>query len=206
MFYHDCDIVFTRPVRFDALEADDTWYLSDTRSYIDHEYVASKGAGIYEGMCAIVGIDASVPKLNAASSGGAQYIIKRVTAAFWEKVERDCVALYAFMQGRQVGANPIQSWTADMWAVLYNAWLHGHRTEVTAALDFAWPNNGLAAWERCAIYHNAGVLASQRDTYFYKGDYITKPPSDVRVGHAGSCSHMYAGEVNAAMRECADVA
>ena len=62
IFYHDCDIVFTKPVDYSEFINDNIWYLSDTNSYISYDYIGPKGHGIYEKMCEIIGIDTDIPK------------------------------------------------------------------------------------------------------------------------------------------------
>src|SRR5690606_26016697 len=96
IFYHDCDIIFSKPLDFTPFLEDDVWYLSDTKSYIGSKYIKSKGHGIYEKMCGIVGLDPSVPEREEENSGGAQYLIRGVDHTFWEEVERRCEALYKF--------------------------------------------------------------------------------------------------------------
>ena len=39
-----------------------------------------------------------------------------------------------------ISPGEIQFWTAEMWSLLWNLWLHGHKTEITKDLDFSWPN------------------------------------------------------------------
>ena len=210
IFMHDCDVIFTRPPTFDDLAAGPVWHMSDTVSYIGHDYIVSKGPTLYNDMCAIVGIDPSVPRSNQAHSGGAQYITKNTTPSFWAKVESDSQRLYAHFLACERAAPPpqpggevklaIQKWTAEMWAVLWNAWLHGHQTRVHPRLDFAWPNNSITVWNRCAIFHNAGVLPEQRGRLFYKGDCTSRPPSHVDLVGCDmtTCSHMYVQELIAA--------
>ena len=128
--YHDCDIAFTRKPNFKKFLNDDIWYLSDTNSYINYDYVISKGEDIYDRMCTIVGLDKTIPVKNNLHSGGAQYLIKNVNYKFWSKVENDSERLYkeiTFMNNEKINLDnsyhPLQIWCADMWAVLWNAWL-----------------------------------------------------------------------------------
>ena len=39
LFYHYCDIVFTKPIEMNRFSADDVCYLSDTVSYIGYNYI-----------------------------------------------------------------------------------------------------------------------------------------------------------------------
>ena len=63
LFLHDSDIIFTKPANFNSMISGDTWYLSDTKFYINYDYIQTKGNHIYEKMCEIIGIDKLIPKL-----------------------------------------------------------------------------------------------------------------------------------------------
>jgi hypothetical protein len=212
IFYHDCDMVFTKPVDWGHLLTDDTWYLSDTRFYIGTDYIKSKKYGIYERMCEIVGIDEAIPAQNELDSGGAQYIMKNIDDTFWEKVERDSEKLYqffldhlkAFPTGCLGGYHPIQKWTADMWAVLWNAWYFGHKTIVHKDLEFVWATQEKRLWDSLIIYHNAGITSNEADKYFYKGEYINKLPYNIEnIYSSDTATHMYVNEIlETAQRSC----
>jgi hypothetical protein len=207
IFYHDSDIVFTQAVDFSHLLNDDIWYLSDTNSYINATYVKSKKYGVYERMCEIIGISQEIPENYDQHSGGAQYLMKNIDAAFWEKVESDCEKLYdfflvhlkAFPEGCLKGYHPIQKWTADMWAVLWNAWYFGHDTQVIKELDFCWPGYKLDDWNNFKIFHNAGVTGdiNDKERLFYKGLYINKLPYDININdyNAEKCTTKYVEEI-----------
>lgn len=186
IFYHDCDIVFTKKPDWNKFLSDDMWYLSDTRFYIAASYIKSKKFGIYEKMCEIIGIPENVPEENEMDSGGAQYIMKNVDAIYWEKVERDSENLYRFFlehlreHPQTSDYHPIQMWTADMWAVLWNAWYFGHTTKVVPEMEFAWPTQATISWDRCTIFHNAGVVGNTVRAFF-KGAYQTKLPYDIKL-------------------------
>ena len=96
IFYHDCDIVFTKPIDWKQFLDDDKWYGSDTRWYIAHSYILSKGQDIIDKMCEIIGIEESIIKDNELNSIGAQYLMKGINADFWVNVERDCEILRIF--------------------------------------------------------------------------------------------------------------
>lgn len=190
IFYHDCDMVFVKPPTWNHLLKDDTWYLSDTEFYISADYIKSKKYGIYERMCEIVGIDESIPEhYNKTSSGGAQYLMKNVDAAFWKKVYDDSEKLYqfflnhlkAFPQGCLNNYHPIQKWTADMWAVLWNAWYFKHETKIIPEMDFIWAINPIDNLNNYNIYHNAGVLGVDAKKYFFKHEFVNKLPYDVDI-------------------------
>ena len=182
LFLHDSDIVFTKPANFNSMIAGDSWYLSDTKFYINYDYIQVKGNDIYEKMCDIVGINKTIPKLMNNNSGGAQYIVKNTTYEFWDKVERDSVKLYSYfceVEPNYVKKNehdyPIQKWTAGMWSLLWNAWLVGHETIVDDRMGFGWVTNPYSDVDKYSILHNSGVLHTNTDL-FYKGNYMNKLP------------------------------
>jgi len=187
IFYHDCDIVFTKTPNWNQFLNDNIWYLSNTNSYINYDYIASKGNGVYEKMCEIVGIDPIIPKLMNSNSGGAQYIMKNIDANFWEKVEKDSEQLYHQITqlNNQIKANTpeyheLQIWCADMWAVLWNGWLRGNETKVVSEIDFSWATDPINKWDQTTIYHNAGATCACGGT-FYKALYTNELPYNIEV-------------------------
>lgn len=202
VFYHDCDMVFTKSVDWDKFLSDDYWYCSNAISYIGATYIKSKQFGIYERMCEIVGLPEHIPEENEKDSGGAQYIIKNVDATFWKKVEVDSERLYEFFQEhlrkhpQTDSYHPIQKWTAEMWATLWNAWYFNHTTKVVCELDFAWPMHHTKGWEQLSIYHNAGVTGPG-EGMFHKASYIDKLPYGIQSTHFDSfkCSFQYVREI-----------
>jgi hypothetical protein len=198
IFYHDCDIAFTKPVNFDHLKDGNACYLSNTNSYINYDYIVSKGEDIYDKMCEIVGIPKIIPKLMNEHSGGAQYILKNIDAAYWEKVERDSERLFAeitYLNNDKKAADPkyheLQIWCADMWAVLWNLWMRGQNTIVTKDLDFSWGTDSPKRWEETSIYHNAGITCACGGK-FYKANYRDSLPynRDLRIKE-DNCSGIY---------------
>jgi hypothetical protein len=204
IFYHDCDIVFTQPVSWEQFCDDDVWYLSDTASYIGANYIKSKKFGVYERMCEIIGIPENVPEENEIDSGGAQYIMKNVDATFWDKVERDSEKLYEFFIHHLKAFpesstyHPIQMWTADMWAVLWNAWYFNHKTKVVPEMEFSWPVHPIHDWEKKKIFHNSGVIPEQiKHGIFYKGNYMNKLPYNIQPTDFSMerCTYKYVEEI-----------
>jgi hypothetical protein len=182
LFLHDSDIVFTKNVDFSGMIDDDIWYMSDTNSYINYNYIKQKGDQVYQDMCNIVGIDRRIPKLMNSNSGGAQYIIKNSTYEYWDKVEKDSIKLYKhFCDTEYLHVKkhdhdyPIQKWTAGMWSLLWNAWLFGHETKVDRRLDFGWSTNHISDVQKYSILHNSGVLSNE-NKMFFKTDYLNKLP------------------------------
>jgi len=202
IFYFDCDMIFTRPPDWSKFVNDDIWYCSDTRFYIGAEYIKSKGFGIYEKMCEIVKIPENIPQENELNSGGAQYMMKNIDHVYWEKVEHDSDALYQYFLDHLVEHpetpeyHAIQKWTADMWAVLWNAWYFGHEVRTPPELEFSWGTCGVDNWQKNTIYHNAGVLDAEKEKYFYKGQYNNKIPYNI-TNHVDPAlaSHNYVKEI-----------
>lgn len=208
IMYHDTDIVFTKSVNWNNYLQDDVWYGSDVISYLGAKYIQSKKYGVYERMCEIVGLEEHIPSENEMKTIGAQLIMKNVTVEYWEKVEQDCELLYqffldhlkAFPQGCLNKYHPIQKWTAEMWALLWNAWKFGHDTAVGENMGFAWPMHELDSWEKHTIFHNAGVIAKTADQkkLFFKGKYVNGTlPYDIALGDFDDtkCTHKYVQEI-----------
>ena len=198
IFYHDCDIVFTKPVNWQQFLEDDKWYGSDTRWYIGHDYILSKGQDILDKMCEIVGIDASLIKDNELNAIGAQYLMKGINAEFWANVEKDSERLFreiTEMNNIKKGANPqyheLQIWCADMWAVLWNGWKLGKETVCHPELEFAWATGTEEDWHKFNIFHNAGVTTSLHGL-FYKAEYMNRLPYNVDLNiKEGTASKKY---------------
>jgi hypothetical protein len=189
LFLHDCDMVFIKPPHLHKYEPGRSWYLSDTNSYLNYDYIQTKGDDLYLTMCKVIGIDPVIPKIMNSNSGGAQYIVKNTDAKFWAKVEADSVALFdlfIYKESDYVMKHdhdyPIQKWTAGMWSILWNAWKGGHETKVDQGLDFAWPTYRSDAIDNYSIFHNAGVINGSQGM-FYKNDFWEKLPyfADINV-------------------------
>ena len=185
VFYHDCDIIFTKyPDFIHTLCDDDTnWYVSDTISYIGYDYIISKGEDVLNAMCEIVGIHPELVKTKQNQSGGAQYLMKRVDWVFWDKVEKDCEKLFkditALNMQKKI-ADPthheLQIWASDMWAVVWNAWMRGYNTNIIPELDFCWATDRIEKFDEKYIFHNAGIVDAIKNQYFYKADFRASYP------------------------------
>lgn len=186
IFYHDCDIIFTKPINdwiTNEMINDDNWYGSDVRWYIGHDYIKSKGDDVLKRMCEISKIDEQLVKDNELNSIGAQYIMKNINSEFWSKVEKESeVMFYEITQlnNTKKAENPqyheLQIWCADMWAVLWNGWKMGVKTICHKNLDFSWGTSPIEEYHRCNIMHNAGV--TNENGFFYKAKYMDKLPYD----------------------------
>jgi SAM-dependent methyltransferase len=197
LFLHDSDIVFTRRPELDWSRNPNTWYMSDTNSYINYDYIQQKGNHIYEDMCNIIGIDKQIPKLMNNHSGGAQYLIKGEGFEFWDKVEKDAIKMYAYFNSvehlhveKYPNDYPIQKWTAGMWSLLWNAWLFGHSTEVDKRLGFGWSTDPKSSIDNYWILHNAGVMGPNQGL-FHKASYINELPYGVEIEVDGERAGWY---------------
>lgn len=202
IFYHDSDILFTELPEFDSLSKENKIIVSDTISYLGAKYVRSKGDELLNEMCSIVGIDPKVVINNEENTGGAQYFIPntvKLSAKFWNKVKLDSVALYDHMNStahKYLPSNPIQAWTADMWALLWNFWLLGYESKISKELAFSWATDPIESWKTKKIYHNAGVT-SDRKELFFKGNFMTKMPFGEDFSYVSErfCSKKYVEEI-----------
>lgn len=204
IFYHDSDIIFRAPLDINVLTTSNTWYVSDTRNYIAPSYIKRFGIDIFQKMCTIVGIDPLLVENNESNSGGAQYVLKNVNHQFWDHVETDSekifVCLFEFNQEllkKDKNAKSIQAWCADMWALLWNGLKFGHQIEIHPELDFSWPMQDLGYWDKCKIFHNAGVKRNQEKNYFFKSLYSTHKPYHENFSFVpeNKCSVKYVEEI-----------
>jgi hypothetical protein len=185
IFYHDCDIIFTKPIKdwiTEDMINDDKWYGSDTRWYIGHNYIKSKGEDVLDLMCEIVGIDKKLVETNELNSIGAQYIMKGISHYFWERVERECEILFkdvSELNTKKKQEDPthheLQIWCADMWAVLWNGWKMGHQTICHDNLQFSWATSNEDDYNKYNIMHNAGITTGENGQ-FYKAQYMDRLP------------------------------
>jgi hypothetical protein len=187
IFYHDCDIVFTRKPDFNAFLNDNIWYLSNTNSYINYDYIISKGLDVYDKMCEITKMNPLIPRLMNSNSGGAQYLMKNVDWTFWEFVERDSEKLFKeitelnnIKKINDPKYHELQIWCADMWAVLWNGWMLGNETKVVPEMDFSWATDSSNRWNETIIYHNAGATCGCGGL-FYKALYMDILPYNIEI-------------------------
>lgn len=185
IFYHDCDIALTRKLE---LPNDDVCYLSDTKSYIGHEYIKSKGDDVLKLMCGVANINQRTLKERQNESGGAQYVLKGIDRGYWAEVYKDAENLFKAvtrLNNKKKKADPsyheLQIWCADMWAVLWNLWKRNKKTEIIPEMEFTWANNNIDDWDKNAIYHNAGVT-DEKSGMFYKAIHqLELPPNDLEI-------------------------
>lgn len=201
IFYHDCDIAFTKPISewvTSEMINDDNWYGSDCRWYISHSYIKSKGDDILTAMCSIMDIDEKVVEDNELNGIGAQYIMKGIDWKYWEMVERYSEMLYVnitelnrIKKEKDPSYHELQIWCADMWAVLWCAWKLGNKTICHPNMEFSWGTSSDKLWNDCNIFHNAGVTDS-KSGLFFKSEFINKLPYGVELDiKEGTTSYEY---------------
>lgn len=205
VFYHDSDIILSKPFGFQHLAEGDICYAADTVSYIGANYIRSKGERYFNVMTNIVGIDPQIVIDNEKDSGGAQYIIKGIDAFFWEEMYHHVEEMYSrvnMMIAEDKKADPscheIQIWCADMWCLLWGLWKRGKQVKVTDALSFSWGTSGIEQWDKHPIFHNAGVTHDRANELFYKGAYIHTLPYNDAANKTYSdkfCSINYVQEI-----------
>jgi len=208
VLYHDCDIAFTKPINWQQFLNDDKWYGSDTRWYIAHSYIISKGQDIMDKMCEIVGIEEQLIKDNELNSIGAQYLMKGINSEYWARVEKDCERLFkeiTDMNNEKKAIDPsyheLQIWCSDMWSVLWNGWKMGKETICHPDLDFSWATSSEEDWNRYNIFHNAGVTSSEGGL-FYKAEYINRLPyKENLVIKDGTASKKYWDIINSVAKK-----
>ena len=205
VFYHDSDIILSKPFGFQHLADDDLCYVADTVSYIGANYIRSKGDRYLNAMTNVVGIDPQIVIDNEKDSGGAQYILKGIDASFWEEMYHNVEEMYSRINliiREDKKSNPkyheIQIWCADMWCLLWGLWKRGKQVKVTNDLSFSWGTSGIEQWDKHPIFHNAGVTADRANELFFKGAYINVLPfKDIseKTYSDKFCSYMYVQEL-----------
>ena len=203
IFYCDADVLFTKTFNVDKFLEDEVCYLSNTNSYINASYFASKERDVLPDkleeyktrdilaeVMSLVGVEKQVAIDNNEHSGGAQYLLKNVDATFWNKVMNDCMIIRTYLQNVnkqffESESKGFQSWCADMWAVLWNLWFRNYETKVVPEMDFAWSTDSITKVDTCGILHNAGIIGTTQGTWpaFYKGKYHngSDPTNDVHL-------------------------
>ena len=197
IFFHDCDFIFTKYFDFSRYLHDNTWYFSDTISYIGAEYIRGKGEEVLEAMCGTIGIEKEIVINNQKNSGGAQKLMKNLTSEYWDEVYRNSINLYRTLKQvkdikKEGDPNGIQIWTASMWSELWTAWKRGYHIEVPKEFDFAWATCPSERWNDVYFFHNAGVPNSNSEMFF-KADYIDRLPylDNIKNLNKKRCSYKY---------------
>lgn len=179
-FYMDSDVIFRELPKVEPNHL--VWYGSKCESYLSVDYIDGKGEGLLEQMCEVIGIDHSLIR-SKNPMAGAQWVFKFPTIDYWTKVYEDSVALYEMLSRvereyvlkNEKGYVPIQKWTAEMWAQLWNVFYFCRDAQVHPELDFCWPTDSVSRYYETKILHNAGVVDANKGLFF-KGNYILRSP------------------------------
>ena len=190
IFYHDCDIVFSKPIQewiTEEMIMDNEWYGSDTRWYIAHSYIKGKGDDIIQKMCEIMEMDESVIEANEMNAIGAQYLMKGIDYEFWNRVEKDSELLFRqitdlnnIKKTETPSYHELQIWCSDMWAVLWGGWRRGAKTNCHPNFEFSWGTSTKDDYHKLNIMHNAGVTSSGHGL-FYKAQYMNSLPYNAEL-------------------------
>jgi len=196
-FYVDPDLLFAKKIKFGQLERGNTWYVSDTRSYLDSKYIRSKGEELFQTMASIVGLLPKIIMDNDENAGGAQYLLKNIDWEFWSKTYYDAEHLYRYMKETEGTFNPehpIQSWTADMWAVFWGALYYKHKVKISDKLDFSWATDVIDTYNKKNLFHNAGVFNQK---HLFNKTHYQKSPFNSDFSHVSKefCSYKYVEEI-----------
>ena len=212
IFYHDCDILFTRNpsewITFEMVQ-DDNWYGSDVRWYIGHDYIISKGEDVLDAMCEIMEIPKELVKENELNCIGAQYLMKGLDYDYWDWVEHKCDRMFKEITDLnnqkvaldrahthspdsppRVPYHELQIWCSDMWAVLWKGWLMGKKSITHSNFDFSWGTSSEEEYFRMNIMHNAGVV-DNKSGLFYKALYMNQLPFDSEEPNKETASWHY---------------
>lgn len=192
IFYHDSDFIFLKSPDFSALLEDDIWYLSDTVSYVGYEYLLQFGIRQIAQMAKISGISIETIRMNQRNSGGAQYIIKNSTTAYWGRVYEDSFLIRQLLRDN---GTKVQVWCAEMWATIYAAWHFGYELKVDPLMDFVSSTDKKEKVKHQVMLHNNGVQPGTG--LFYKGDFrYSKPFGRNLRAKEDYCSHWYLEAIN----------
>lgn len=199
-FYHDCDIVLTKPLP----EFEDGVFMSDTVSYIGYDYIVSKGQDVVTLISETTGLSEQEFIDNKDNSGGAQFVFNTLPAEVWRQAFRYSYNLYVNLseynmqnQALYEGTHPIQVWTSEMWGTLYAMWYYGYYGKVDSRLDFAWTTDPADRLDTVSILHNAGVTDQPR--LFKKSRYTTEVPPCNLLIDTTKCSNYYYRKVKEAI-------
>lgn len=223
ILYVDSDIIFTKPIDLSPFLEDDINYVSWTgnpertdnylwQPYFDKkiEQVLPEKLEQYKKLdvlgktAEICGTTREAVMANNENIGGAQYLLKNITSQFWTDAFNSCceIKIYLedinriFMKGdtfTEKENNGLQSWCADMWAVLFNLLGKNRQIKAPRELEFAWACDKIERLEQVGILHNAGITGDSKirvafeknpdgtnrfvdAPVFYKGNYDKTSP------------------------------
>lgn len=190
-FYMDSDMVFRQLPDYSRMSVDaHNWYGSNCNGYMNYDYLkrCTNAEDLIKGMANIAGVSRqSIRNINADSIG-AQYVISKPTAEYFEKVYMDSIKLWQFVKPFDTN---FQKWTVEMYATLWNMLYFDITPHVHEEMDFVFPTDDIDVYETVNILHNAGVTADHNDL-FRKSDYIFKDPLQVNLDYVNKNKASYA--------------
>jgi len=181
IFYIDSDVIFTKNPELDQYLQDDINYLSDTKTYLNEEYLSGKikdvredrkeeyiKANIVDKAAKFAGLTISDIRVENNNTGGAQYILKNMTPKFFSECIDICLQVRMLFESSnqyffpgdtplERENNGIQSYCGDMWAIQWNLWRHKLPSETPKWMDFAWATDKIERLGEVFMLHNAGV-------------------------------------------------
>jgi len=225
VLYYDNDVLLTEKFNIDNYIDDDICYLSNTNSYMNADYFDSKIKDVKPDMLeeykkddilakatALAGTTREIAEKNNLHSGGAQYLLKNIDVAFWDRMIKDVIDIRIYLQSVnkkyfESEDKGIQGWCSDMFSLLWGLWRTDYDVKVIKEMDFAWSADPIERLNTHFMYHNAGVVSEFMDgiPYFYKGKYhlgsnpLTDPHLQVMLNNEESkrkCTWFYANKLN----------
>lgn len=190
-FYHDSDIIFTYKGLPKFEEMNQIWYMSDSMSYMNYDYIMTKGSDVLLDICETVGLSPSLLRKNNSITGGCQYVMFGTDYDFWDYVEQKSNEIFMLSynddyykkQWSKISGKPdneyhgLQWWCAEMWATTFTAWKKGFSTKISNELQFSWGvGNTHGEFDDVKIFHNAGVTSEYEHTAFNKNSYKNRVP------------------------------
>lgn len=175
--YVDSDIIFREWLDLTTVDPE-AWAASLCRrstgkNYVDYDYVShcKQGSEIAEKIAEVCGV--TMEQFKAAPGVGAQWIMRKPTVAYWQRVEDDCNALWDYFSGMDTD---IQTWVCDMWAHLLGAIRMGKTVVEAPDMTFCVSTDPVEKWNQNKILHNAGVRPPNHKGLFFKGAYKINSP------------------------------
>ena len=176
----DNDVILTGLLTEKAMG---TVHVSNCSSYLNLEYLESKGLGLAKGMSEAIGMDYSKIVDNDSGAGGAQYVFDNISGDTWKKAYIYSIKIYDYLLinrdtfPRSEGENVVQYWCSEMWGVLWAIWDDSHKTIIDSDMDFLFATDDVRTIQHQKIIHNAGVT-SEDERLFNKGHFHKRSPKN----------------------------
>lgn len=178
-----------------------TVYGSNVASYIDADYLNGCDPRLLDLMSQTVRCPADIIRHHQHTIG-AQYLFPHLLdQTFWQSAERHCINLHALLAGYKCSIHPVQTWTASMWAILWELYRREMAGQINVqshpAMDFCWATDPADRYHQTNILHCSGVTADMPG-HFHKGAYTNGTPFAADLSHVqpGTCSRIYADAVS----------